>query len=161
MSALTTPFRTPLFIGGEIYRGSTYGPKHPLAIPRVSTAIDLSRAMGWLPDEVYLDTHVASERELARFHTADYIAALKRAEAEQRVDEATAARHNLGKLENPVFAEMYRRPAHSSGSALQAARILGDRPAGLVYAPAAGTHIVTICGRSCGAAGTGPGIMPR
>lgn len=137
---LTTPFRTPLFIGGEIYRGSTYGPKHPLAIPRVSTAIDLSRAMGWLPDEVYLDTHVASERELARFHTADYIAALKRAEAEQRVDEATATRHNLGKLENPVFAEMYRRPAHSSGSALQAARILGDRPAGLVYAPAAGTH---------------------
>lgn len=130
----------PLFIGGEIYRGSTYGPKHPLAIPRVSTVIDLSRAMGWLPDSVYRDTHVATEREIARFHTPDYIAALQRAEADQRVDAETAARHNLGKLENPIFAEMYRRPATSVGSALQAARLLLERPAGIVYAPASGTH---------------------
>lgn len=130
----------PLFIGGEIYRGSTYGPKHPLAIPRVSTVIDLSRAMGWLPDSVYLDTHVATEREIARFHTPDYIAALQRAEAAQRVDAETADRHNLGKLENPIFAEMYRRPATSVGSALQAARLLLERPAGIVYAPASGTH---------------------
>jgi len=133
-------FGGPLFIGGEIYRGSTYGPKHPLAIPRVSTAIDLSRAMGWLPDAAYLDTHVATEAELARFHTPDYIAALKRAEAKQRVDAETGARYNLGRLENPIFAEMYRRPATSAGSALQAARLLLARPAGIVYAPAAGTH---------------------
>ncbi|MCG5241160.1 acetoin utilization protein AcuC [Azospirillum doebereinerae] len=130
----------PLFIGGEIYRGSTYGPKHPLAIPRVSTAIDLSRAMGWLPDAVYLDTHVATEAELVRFHTPDYIAALQRAEAAQRVDAETGARYNLGRLENPIFAEMYRRPATSVGSALQAARLLLARPAGIVYAPASGTH---------------------
>ena len=30
----------PWLIGSEIYRGSTYGPKHPLAIPRVSTTLD-------------------------------------------------------------------------------------------------------------------------
>ena len=42
----------PLFIGSEIYRASSYGRKHPLAIPRVSTAIDLSRAMGWLDHRV-------------------------------------------------------------------------------------------------------------
>ena len=35
----------PLLIGSEIYRRSTYGPKHPLAIPRVSTALDLIRAL--------------------------------------------------------------------------------------------------------------------
>ena len=34
----------PLLIGSEIYRRSTYGPKHPLAIPRVSTTLDLIRA---------------------------------------------------------------------------------------------------------------------
>ena len=39
---------TPLLIGSEIYRGSTYGPKHPLAIPRVSTMLDLVRALGWV-----------------------------------------------------------------------------------------------------------------
>ena len=43
--------RPPLFIGSEIFRHSTYGRRHPLAIPRVSTAIDLTRAMGWLGDD--------------------------------------------------------------------------------------------------------------
>lgn len=28
---------SPILIGSEIYWGSTYGPQHPLAIPRVST----------------------------------------------------------------------------------------------------------------------------
>ncbi|MBP2314545.1 acetoin utilization protein AcuC [Azospirillum soli] len=130
----------PLFIGSEIYRGSSYGPKHPLAIPRVSTAIDLSRAMGWLPDEVYIDSPMASPQELARFHTPDYIDALHRAEAAQRVDPETGERYNLGRLENPIFPEMYRRPATAVGSALLAARILAERPAGIVYSPASGTH---------------------
>lgn len=140
MTVPDSPLFTPLFIGGEIYRGSTYGPKHPLAIPRVSTVIDLARAMGWLPDAVYRDGQLASEGDLARFHAPDYIAALKRAEAEQRVDAETGERHNLGRLENPVFAEMYRRPATAAGSAIQGAGLLMERPAGRVYVPAAGTH---------------------
>ena len=57
----------PRFIGSEIYRRSSYGAGHPLAIPRVSTTIDLARALGWLPDEQYLDSPVASAEELARF----------------------------------------------------------------------------------------------
>lgn len=129
----------PLFIGSNIYRGSSYGPKHPLSVPRVCTTIDLCRAMGWLDDAVYLDSPPATPPELARFHDADYIAALARAEAEQRVDTETAARHNLGRLENPIFPEMYRRPATGAGAGILAARLLigGHR---LVYSPAAGTH---------------------
>ncbi|TWA88089.1 acetoin utilization protein AcuC [Azospirillum brasilense] len=130
----------PLFLGSEIYRGSSYGPKHPLAIPRVSTAIDLSRAMGWLPDAAYGDSPLASPQELCRFHTQDYIAALHRAETDQRVDAETGERYNLGRLENPVFPEMYRRPAISAGAAILAGRLLGDAPAGIVYSPASGTH---------------------
>ncbi|WP_425490001.1 acetoin utilization protein AcuC [Azospirillum tabaci] len=130
----------PLFLGSEIYRGSSYGAKHPLAIPRVSTAIDLSRAMGWLPDAVYRDSPLASPQELARFHTPDYIAALHRAEADQHVDAATGERYNLGRLENPVFPEMYRRPAISTGAAILAGRLLAEVPAGIVYSPASGTH---------------------
>ena len=41
----------PRFIGTEIYRRSSYGGRHPLAIPRVSTCIDLCRALGWLPED--------------------------------------------------------------------------------------------------------------
>jgi len=40
---------TVLFIGSEIYRGSSDGPAHPLREPRVSTVIDLARRLGWLP----------------------------------------------------------------------------------------------------------------
>ncbi|WP_448205060.1 acetoin utilization protein AcuC [Azospirillum sp. sgz302134] len=130
----------PLFIGSEIYRGSSYGPKHPLAIPRVSTAMDLSRAMGWLPDDVYLDSPQATPDELARFHTPDYISALQRAEQAQRVDAETGERYNLGKLENPVFPEMYRRPAISAGAAILGAQLLAGRESGIVYSPASGTH---------------------
>ncbi|NUB24609.1 acetoin utilization protein AcuC [Azospirillum brasilense] len=130
----------PLFLGSEIYRGSSYGAKHPLAIPRVSTAIDLSRAMGWLPDAVYRDSPLATPEELARFHAPDYIAALHRAESDQRVDAATGERFNLGRLENPVFPEMYRRPAISTGAAILAGRLLAEVPAGIVYSPASGTH---------------------
>ncbi|WP_448187647.1 acetoin utilization protein AcuC [Azospirillum sp. sgz301742] len=131
--------RRPLFLGSEVYRGSSYGPKHPLAIPRVSTTFDLSRAMGWLDMESYIETPPATPDALARFHHRDYIAALARAEAEQRVDADTAARHNLGKLENPIFPEMYRRPATGAGAGIQAARLLLEEP-GIVYSPASGTH---------------------
>jgi acetoin utilization protein AcuC len=41
----------PLFIGSDIYRGSSYGSRHPLRVPRVSTVMDLARALGWLPTE--------------------------------------------------------------------------------------------------------------
>ncbi|MBT6191479.1 MAG: acetoin utilization protein AcuC, partial [Tateyamaria sp.] len=44
----------PLFIGSEIYRGSSYGARHPLRVPRVSTVMDLSRAMGWLAPAVFV-----------------------------------------------------------------------------------------------------------
>ena len=40
----------PLFFGSEIYRGSSYGPRHPLRVPRVSTVMDLpARSAGWGP----------------------------------------------------------------------------------------------------------------
>lgn len=130
----------PVFIGSEVYRGSSYGAKHPLSIPRVSTAIDLSRAMGWLDEGDYLDSPMATPQELARFHTPDYIEALRRAEAAQRIDPATGERYNLGRLENPVFPEMYRRPATGAGSALLAARLLLGGRSDVVYSPAGGTH---------------------
>ena len=129
----------PLFIGSEIYRRSTYGKKHPLAIPRVSTTIDLCRAMGWLEDEAYVDSPMASPEQLARFHDPAYIEAIMDAERDQALDEERRQRFNIGKLENPIFAEVYRRPATASGGSILAARMLAATP-GIVYTPAGGTH---------------------
>ena len=68
------------FIGSEIYRDSTYGRGHPLAIPRVSLAIDLIRALGWFPDGSYIDSPRADADYLQRLHSADYVAAVIQAE---------------------------------------------------------------------------------
>lgn len=130
----------PLFLGSEIYRGSSYGPKHPLSIPRVSTVIDLSRALGWLPDAQYRQSPVATPAMLERFHDADYVQAVIDAERDQRLDPERAARFNLGRLENPIYAEMYRRPATGAGGAVLAAELLTGGVTDTVFHPAGGTH---------------------
>ncbi len=93
---------SPIYIGSEIYRGSTYGPGHPLAIARVSTCTDLCRALGWLPEGAYRDSPMASLAELARFHDADYLAALARAEAMQAVSNEDRERFRIGADGNPI-----------------------------------------------------------
>lgn len=64
---------TPLFIGAEIYRNSTYGGWHPLRIPRVSTAMDLSRALGWLPRGQYRVSPRAKPAALHIWHDPAYV----------------------------------------------------------------------------------------
>lgn len=130
--------KRPLFIGSDIYRGSSYGAQHPLRVPRVSTAMDLSRAMGWLPSEVYVPSPRVKPAALTVWHTADYVAALHAAEAAQSVSDTVRARHALGTPNNPVFPEMYRRPATAAGGSLLAGELLRD--GGIVYHPAGGTH---------------------
>ncbi len=128
----------PLFIGSEIYRNSTYGAWHPLRVPRVSTVMDLSRALGWLPPEQYITSPRAKPRALELWHRRDYIDALQEAERRQSVDEQTRARYHIGTASNPVFPEIYRRPATAAGGSLLAGELLRD--GGIVFNPAGGTH---------------------
>lgn len=132
------PSLRPRFIGSEIYRTSRYGARHPLSIPRVSTVIDLCRTLGWLPNDVYIDSPRATPEELARYHAPDYIAAVQRAEAEQALDEESRQRYQLGLNGNPIFPEIFSRPATACGASLLAARLL--EKGGIVYNPAGGTH---------------------
>lgn len=135
-----TSLDRPLFIGSEIYRHSTYGRKHPLAIPRVSTTIDLCRTMGWLHDAAYVDSPRATPDQLARFHDPDYVRALIDAERDQGLAPEHRARFNIGKFENPIFPEIFRRPATASGACLLAGELLAAAQSGIIYSPAGGTH---------------------
>ena len=128
----------PLMIGHEIYRTSSYGAHHPLRVPRVSTVMDLSRALGWLPPAQFVQSPRAKPAALMGFHTPAYLAALQQAEADQTVTPEMTARHGLGTPSNPVFAEMYRRPATSAGASLLAGELLTK--GGTIYSPAGGTH---------------------
>ncbi|MEL6885428.1 MAG: acetoin utilization protein AcuC [Pseudomonadota bacterium] len=128
----------PMFIGSEIYRGSSYGTWHPLRVPRVSTVMDLSRALGWLPPDAYLPSPRAKPDTLTIWHTQDYVRALHGAEVSQEVSAFIRTRHALGTPSNPVFPEMYRRPATAAGGSLLAGELLAQ--GGIVYHPAGGTH---------------------
>lgn len=125
-------------IGSDIYRTSKHASGHPLAIPRVSLCIDLCRALAWLPDGAYVDSPQASVAELCRFHDPAYVAAVQRCEDLQQAGADDRARFNLGVNGNPVYAEMFRRPATACGASLAGAKLL--RGGGVVYNPAGGTH---------------------
>ena len=128
----------PRFIGSEIYRHSSYGAWHPLRVPRVSTVMDLAKAMGWLLPAQFINSPRAKPSALTGFHTPKYLAALQAAEDAQSVTEDVRTQHGLGTPSNPVFPEMYRRPATSAGASLLAGELL--KRGGVIYTPAGGTH---------------------
>nr|WP_235971381.1 acetoin utilization protein AcuC [Palleronia pontilimi] len=111
---------------------------HPLRVPRVSTVMDLSRALGWLPRAQYLTSPRAKPASLAAWHDPTYLAVLQRAEREGRVTDAERARHGLGTASNPIYPEVYRRPATAAGGSIMAAGLLKD--GGVIYNPGGGTH---------------------
>ncbi len=137
-NGVNTMLDQPVFIGHDIYRGSTYGSWHPLAIPRVSTVIDLSRALGILPDTRYLRSPRATPAALSAWHDPGYVTAVQRAEKDGRVSDDVRTRYQLGTHANPVFPEMFRRPATAAGGSMLAGELLKNR--GIVYSPAGGTH---------------------
>jgi acetoin utilization protein AcuC len=129
----------PLFIGSEIYRGSSYGGAHPLRIPRVSTVMDLARALDWLPAGHYRASPRAKPAALALWHEPQYIAALQSAEARGEATPEMRTRFGLGTLTNPVFRQVFRRPATGAGGVMLAAELLAAAP-GVIHVPGGGTH---------------------
>ena len=135
------PAGPALFIGSEIYRGSSYGGVHPLRVPRVSTVMDMGRALGWLPAQLFRTSPKAKPAALTAWHTPAYIAALQVAEADGSVDPETRARHQIGTASNPVFPQIYSRPATGAGGVLLAAELLATHPGPLaIHVPGGGTH---------------------
>src|SRR5262245_33890084 len=100
--------------------------------------MDLCRALGWVTDANFVDSPTATPAQLARFHDPDYIAVVMAAERDQRIDEDLSKRHNIGRNGNPVFGEIFRRPATACGASILAANMLRD--GGIIYSPAGGTH---------------------
>lgn len=95
--------------------------------------------MGWLPAGRFRTSPRAKPAALTLWHTPDYVAALQAGEASGEVSEAVRARHHLGTLSNPVFPQMFSRPATGAGGVMLAAELLAAAP-GAIHVPGGGTH---------------------
>ena len=127
-------------MGSDIFRGSVYGVGHPLNIARVWPVIDICFDLGWLSDANYLQVAPAPAERLALFHTSDYITALFEAEQKQSLDSLRMERHRIGKDNNPIFPQIYSRPATAAHASILAAEMLANGKADIIYNPAGGTH---------------------
>ena len=101
--------------------------------------MDLAGALSWLGPGVYRTAPRAKAAALTGFHDPAYLAALRAVEAAQAVSPEVRTRHGLGTPSNPVFPEMWRRPATGAGGSLLAAELLAEGP-GRIHNPAGGTH---------------------
>lgn len=138
MSPAVLPGRNATFLVSPHVRHPAYGPQHPLGIPRVALALDLARACGALDPGEIATARAAADPELEWFHTAEYVAAVRGAEALGRVPADWRERFGLGTLENPFFAGLFAIPAAGTGASIQAAEaVLAGRVA---FNPAGGMH---------------------
>ncbi len=98
-------------------------------------------ALGWLDPVRFIEAPQARAEQLTRFHDADYVDALIRAEAAQSLTDAEKTRFNVGLNGNPIYPEIFRRPATSCGGTLRAIEIaLATKGPIRIHHPAGGTH---------------------
>jgi acetoin utilization protein AcuC len=128
----------PVFVGHDIYRQAAYGGNHPLAIPRVESVMDMCRALGWLGEGEYFESPRAAEDRLTRFHSPEYVAALRRSSESGRVDAETRRRFAIGTMENPLFPGVFERASTAVGGSIRAAELA--REGRIAFHPAGGTH---------------------
>jgi acetoin utilization protein AcuC len=135
---MSEPRREAVFLYSERFRRRAYGRNHPLAIPRVALTLDVVRAYGAIESGELVEARLATDAELAGFHTSAYVAALRAAEARGHAAPEERARHALGTVENPYFDGLFSTPATAGGASVQAAEaVLAGR---MAFNPAGGMH---------------------
>jgi len=128
----------PLFVGSDVYRRPAFGDHHPLSIVRVAGVVDVCRLLGWFEPEQYRESPMATTDQLLRFHRADYVEALREADALGSVDPAMRRRYRIGTMENPLFPGLFRRASTAVGGSIHAAELAMDGR--IVFHPSGGTH---------------------
>jgi acetoin utilization protein AcuC len=127
-----------LFVGSDVYRRPAFGKHHPLSIIRVSGVVDLCRMLGWFDPGQYRESPQATTEQLREFHDADYIEALRAADASGKVEQEVRRRYRIGTMENPLFPGLFLRASTAVGGSIHAAELAMDGR--VVFHPSGGTH---------------------
>jgi acetoin utilization protein AcuC len=132
------PMKTA-FLYTQKYLSFDYGEAHPLRVERLSLTFDLCKAYDLfrLPHTELIETRPATESEVLRFHTSDYIEALKRASSgESRGDFA----YGIGPGDNPVFPGLWAWSQLHAGASLQCAEMISAGKVRIAFNIAGGLH---------------------
>ena len=124
----------------KIFKGSRYGEGHPLDIDRVWPSLDLLKIMNWVSDKQLVFNEPARLDELTSFHDIDYLKTLKKAERYQDLELTEKKKYNLGIGVNPIFREVYSRPASAAKSSMRAIEFLANGKAEKILNFSGGTH---------------------
>ena len=129
-----------LLFTSKIFKGSKYGEGHPLDIDRVWPSLELLKKMGWIGKEEVIFNDVASINDLLLFHDKDYIEALQYAEKHQDLPNQLKLKYKIGVGNNPIFKDVFSRPASAANSSMNAVKYLFDDKSDKILNFSGGTH---------------------
>ena len=140
MSFFVSETAKSIFLGSDIFRHSVYGHQHPLNIARVWPVIDLLSNENLLSKSYYQSVPIASVEELSLYHDEGYVRALYQAQSQQSLSDDLRDLYNIGKGANPIFKEVYDRPATAAKASMMGAEMLITGKADYVFNPSGGTQ---------------------
>ena len=108
----------------DIFKGSRYEKGHPLDMDRVWPSVELIQLMGWVKQKQIIKNKPAGIEELAKFHDINYVKALIKAETDQSLSESLKIKFNIGIGNNPIFKEVFSRPASAVKASIEAVEML-------------------------------------
>lgn len=111
------------------------GGDHPFNPVRLDLTIRLATALGVLDEVSLLVPERASESELARVHTSEYLTAVQEAPM-----ASWEVGHGLGTSDNPIFSQMHESASLVAGSTLLGARRIAEGTTNRVVNIAGGLH---------------------
>ncbi|SDZ07452.1 acetoin utilization protein AcuC [Amycolatopsis xylanica] len=127
--------RAPAVVWDSSLLGYDLGGEHPFNPVRLELTIRLATELGVLDGVPLLVPDPASDDELRRIHTDEYLSAVKQAPL-----AGWDVGHGLGTEDNPVFSDMHESSALVVGSTLLAARKIAEGEATRAVNIAGGLH---------------------
>jgi acetoin utilization protein AcuC len=129
-----------LFVTSPELEGYQYPPDCPFKTSRTPLTRQTCRTLGLLPGDGSAEYPpvFATEEELTRFHTPQYLEVLKRASRGEM--GADGLHMGLGRDDAPVFRDLYDYATLACGATLTAARLILQERTRRVFTPSGGLH---------------------
>lgn len=123
------------------FTGYHFRPDHPFNPKRLELSVSLIEALGLLDGETHrmVPPRPATEEELLRVHSREYVEAVKRFSAEG-ADTADAFRWGLGTDDTPVFPGMHEVTSLVVGGTMRAAELVMSGEVTRAFNIAGGLH---------------------